>query len=225
MMTGNQQDMFNRLKDLLPRGWFTDSTPILDGVLWGAAYAFSFVYSLWAYAKLQTRIKSATDGWLDVIAADFFGTMLLRTLGQTDDSFRNRILINLFRQRGTRPAMDAMLVQLTGRKPIIFEPNRPLDTGALNTPMSAGYCGVARMGSMAVPYTAMITAYRPRASGQAAGGAFCNAPQISALATPLAISYTNSMSFTSGGTTDADIYAAIDAVKPVGTVMWVSIQP
>jgi hypothetical protein len=223
MMTGDQDDVFRRLKTVIPP-WFGDSTPILDAILTGVAYALSFVYSLWAYAKLQTRIKTATDGWLDMIAADFFGTTLLRTLGQSDESFRNRILINLLRERGTRPAMVKVLQDITGRTPIIFEPNRPLDTGALNSPSSPGYCGVARMGSMAVPYTAMITAFRPQATGIASGGAFCAVPQVSALNTPLATSYTTSLSLVSQSASDQDIYAAIDAVKPVGTVMWVHIQ-
>ncbi|MFX5586938.1 hypothetical protein ABTE16_19530, partial [Acinetobacter baumannii] len=95
----------------------------------------------------------------------FFGDTLLRKKGQGDSSFRNRIIINLFRGRGTRPAMIQVLEEITGNTPDIFEPNRPLDTGALNSPLSKGYCGVARMGSLAVPYTAMITVYRPASVG------------------------------------------------------------
>ncbi|WP_413628796.1 hypothetical protein [Herbaspirillum frisingense] len=224
MATGDQSDVFKRLKDLLPNGWFTGDTPILDGLLWGAAYALSFIYSLWAYAKLQTRIKWATDGWLDMIAADFFGSALLRQKGQSDESFRNRIIINLFRGRGTRPAMIQVLEELTGRTPDIFEPNRPLDTGAMNSPLSKGYCGVARMGSIAVPYTAMITAYRPAAVGVAAGAAFCSAPKVSALNKPLSTSYTGSLSLITTSVTDEDIFEAISAVKPVGTIMWTAID-
>lgn len=224
MATGDQGDVFKRLKDLLPNGWFTGDTPILDGLMWGAAYALSFVYTLWAYAKLQTRIKWATDGWLDMIAADFFGDTLLRKTGQADSSFRNRIIINMFRGRGTRPAMIQVLEEITGNTPDIFEPNRPLDTGALNSPLSKGYCGVARMGSMAVPYTAMITAYRPAAVGTAAGGAFCAAPKVAALNKPLASSYTNSLSLVTLTATDEDIYEAISAVRPAGTIMWTAIK-
>ncbi len=224
MATGDQDDVFKRLKDLVPNGWFTGDTPILDGLMWGAAYALNFVYTLWAYAKQQTRIKWATDGWLDMIAADFFGDTLLRKKGQGDSSFRNRVIINLFRERGTRAAMIKVLEEITGNTPDIFEPNRPLDTGALNSPRSKGYCGVARMGSLAVPYTAMITAYRPAAVGTAAGAAFCNAPKISALRKPLATSYTGSLSLITRSATDEDIYEAISAVKPAGTIMWTAIK-
>ena len=66
MSIGDQADVFARLKSTLPR-WFSDSTPIVDAVFQGLAWAGSFVYSLYAYAKLQTRIKTATDGWLDII--------------------------------------------------------------------------------------------------------------------------------------------------------------
>lgn len=223
-MTGNQQDMLQRLRALLPTAWFPGVAQILDALLAGIAYALSFVYSLWAYAKQQTRIATATDGWLDMIAWDFFGPALLRESGQSDDSFRIRIVINLLRGKGTRPAMVQVLKDVTGRAPIIFEPNRPKDTGALNSPTSAGYCGVARMGSLAVPYTAMITAFRPVASGGSAGAAYCQAPSQSALNTPLAASYTNSRTYTNTSAADADIYAAVDAVKPVGTVMWLAIK-
>ncbi|EON13164.1 hypothetical protein [Pandoraea sp. SD6-2] len=223
-MTGDQQDMFQRLRALLPTTWFPGVALILDALLNGVAYAMSFAHSLWAYAKLQTRIVTATDGWLDMIAWDFFGTSLLRAPGQSDDSFRIRIVINLLRGKGTRPAMVQVLKDVTGQVPVIFEPNRPMDIGALNSPTSAGYCGVARMGSMAVPYTAMITAFRPVAAGGSAGAAYCRAPSRSALNTPLASSYTNSSSYTRASATDADIYAAVDAVKPVGTVMWVAIR-
>lgn len=223
-MTGDQQDMFQRLRALLPTTWFPGVAFLLDALLNGIAYALSFAYSLWAYAKLQTRIATATDGWLDMIAWDFFGASLLRAAGQSDDSFRIRIVINLFRGKGTRPAMAQVLKDVTGRAPVIFEPNRPMDSGALNSATSAGYCGVARMGSMAVPYTAMITAFRPVASGGSAGAAYCNAPSQAALRTPLAASYTNSRTYSQSVASDADIYAAVDAVKPVGTVMWVAIR-
>lgn len=224
MMTGDQNDVFQRLRSLLPPWFGDDETPILDALLQGLAYALSFIYSLYAYAKLQTRILTSTDGWLDMIAADFFGTTLQRQSGQSDASFRARIIINMFRERGTRPAMIKVLEDVTGKTPDIFEPNRPLDIGAMNSPLSKGYCGVARMGSMAVPYTAMIIAYRPAVTGTAAGGAFFRAPTVSALHNPLSSSYTNSLSLAQQAITDADIYAAVDAVKPVGTLMWVHIQ-
>lgn len=121
--------MFGRLKALLPP-WFGDSNPVLDAMIWGMAQALAWVFSLYLYAQLQTRIKSASDGWLDMIAFDFFGTSLPRGNGMSDASYRNRILINLVRERGTRYAITKVLTDLTGRAPLIFEPRRPADTGA-----------------------------------------------------------------------------------------------
>lgn len=65
MATGDQADFVRRLKSVLPVQWFDDSNPILDAVLNGIASALSLVYQLYAYAVLQTRILTATDGWLD----------------------------------------------------------------------------------------------------------------------------------------------------------------
>ena len=226
MAIGDSNDIFARLKAALPQRWFgstSDSMPVVDSLLTGITTALSFIYSLYLYAKLQTRILTATDGWLDMVAADFFGTSVLRKAGQSDASFRANIIANMFRIRATRPAMVKVIADVTGFAPIIFEPNRPFDTGCMNTPASVGFCGVARMGSVGVPCTAMITAYRPKATGAQAGGAYTDAPVISAMNTPLAQSYTNSLALSASSVTDADIYAAIDLCKPIGTVMWVAI--
>lgn len=80
MATGDQTDIFRRIKALLPQ-WFSDNTPVLDALLRGFAYATAFVYVLIAYAARQTRIKTATDGWLDMIAADFSARRCCASLG------------------------------------------------------------------------------------------------------------------------------------------------
>ncbi len=133
MAVGDQSDVLARLKAVLPP-WFSSPTPVLDAVLSGYAWAGSFVYGLYAYAKQQTRMKTATDGWLDMFAGDFFGSSLIRAAGQTDASFRARIIANLFRERATRNAIIRVLQDLTGRTPIVFEAERPADTGAWNNP-------------------------------------------------------------------------------------------
>ena len=92
MAAGDQTDILGRIKALLPFRWFPDITPVLDALLSGVAWALSFIYSLIQYAKLQTRIATASDGFLDLIAFDFFGTSLLRRQQETDVSFRGRIL-------------------------------------------------------------------------------------------------------------------------------------
>ncbi|MDE4918539.1 hypothetical protein ACUXAV_000638 [Cupriavidus metallidurans] len=237
MATGDQTDVFARLKSALPSRWFgstADSMPVVDSLLAGITTALSFVYSLYAYAKLQTRILTATDGWLDLIAADFFGATLQRKANQSDASFRANIIANMFRERGTRRAIIKVLTDITGRAPVIFEPNRPADVAIMSVPAAGGqnymgiqtgmYTGPARMASMAVPFTALIIAYRPQVTGGSAGGAFTSTPTQAAMNTPLAKSYLNSLTFQNSAATDADIYAAIDSVKPAATIPWTAIS-
>ena len=75
-MTGDQQDMMARLRTVLPTRWFPDSAPVLDGLLSGLASGWSWAYQQLQYVKAQTRIATATDVWLDIIANDYFGNRL-----------------------------------------------------------------------------------------------------------------------------------------------------
>src|ERR1700743_408669 len=121
-MIGDQQDMSGRLRSVLPTQWFSDSTPVLNAVLGGFASGWTWTYGFLQYVQAQTRIATASDVWLDVIAMDFFGDRLARRPGQNDDVFRDRITRELFRERGTRAAVVDILWDLTGRVPIVFEP-------------------------------------------------------------------------------------------------------
>ncbi|QEL18706.1 hypothetical protein [Limnoglobus roseus] len=220
MTTGTQGDIVTRLKALLPNGWFRDSTPILDGVLNGIGWALSSVYGLASYARLQTRISTATDGFLDMISFDFFGSGLPRKTQEMDSPFRSRILAALFPEKATRHGLIRALEILTGRTPWVFEPARPADTGAYGT-NTMGYGVAGAYGSLQLPFQAFVVAYRPTGQGIPfiAGygdphGAYGTASQIE---------YANP-SLVLGAVTDADIYAAIDGVKPVGTIIWTRVS-
>jgi hypothetical protein len=108
-MIGDQQDVLSRLRATLPTRWFPDDAPILTGLLSGLASAWSWVYDLLHYVKAQTRIETATDVWLDIIAQDYFGSRVTRRTGQGDGEFRNRVRRELFRERGTREAIISVL--------------------------------------------------------------------------------------------------------------------
>jgi hypothetical protein len=220
MSTGDQQDIVARLKAVLPTGWFRDSTPVLDGVLNGIAWALALVSSLAAYARLQTRIATATDGFLDLISFDFFGGSLPRKSQEYDAPFRSRILAHLFLEKGTRNGLIRILQILTGRTPLVFEPARPLDTGGYNT-NSMGYRVAGGYGSLAVPYQSFVIAYRP--IGQGIPNVAGYGVSQGAYSTPSQLKYSN-LSQIQGAVTDADIYAAIDAVKVAGTLIWTQIQ-
>lgn len=219
-MVGDQNDVYQRLRGYLPR-WFPDEgqAPIITGLLRGLAYGGAFVYSLISYARLQTRIKTATDGWLDMIAADFFGDWLRRAANQSDDSFRARILLNLFRERATRAGLIKVLEDLTGRTPIVVEPTRPADTGAYSMP-NWGYGVAGAYGSMSMPFQAFVTAFRPVGTGIPSVAGY--GVSTGAYSTPSQAEYA-SLSMIQGAVTDADIYAAIDSVKPVATIVWTRI--
>jgi hypothetical protein len=219
MSTGDQNDMLGRLQALVPRGWFGDAPPILTALLKGFAAIFANVYTVLSYARLQLRIATATDGWLDVVSADFFGTTLPRKTGESDTAFRNRITINLFRERATRKAVVQVLTTLTGQAPLIIEPRRPADTGGYG--VACGYGVAGAYGSLVHQYQAFITAYRPTTGGIPFVAGYGSSP--SGYSTASRGEYA-SLVDVQGGVTDADIYAAIASVIPAGTIAWVSIQ-
>ena len=221
MATGDQQDIFARIRGYLPR-WFGDAaqSPILNGLLQGLAYSGAYVYGLYAYAKQQTRILTATDGWLDMIAADFFGLSVRRKTGQSDASFRANIVANLFRERGTRNAIIRVLTDLTGRPPTIIEPSRPADCGAYDAPNS-GYGMAGAYGQVSLTYQAFVQAYRPLGSGipNVAGYSIVTA----GYSVPSQGEYVDA-SMSSNTVSDADIYAAIESVRPAASIIWTRIS-
>jgi hypothetical protein len=219
MAIGDQSDFLKRLKSTLSR-WFTDETPILDGVLNGWAAAWVHLYFLYSYVKQQSRILTATDGFLDMIAADFFGARITRKPNQSDTSFRAAIIINMFRERATRNAITRILTDLTGRVPIVVEPQRPADTGAYGAPNS-GYGLAGGYGSVLLPAQLFVTAFRPSGSGipHVAGYGV----STGGYGVPSQAEYA-SMSMIRDQVGDDDIYAAVESVKVAGTTVWTRIK-
>jgi len=222
-MTGDQQDMIARLQAVLPTHWFPDSAPILEAVLSGLASGWAWLYSLLQYVKAQTRISTATDIWLDVIALDFFGSRIVRWTNQSDDAFRARILSEIFRERGTRAAVISALQDLTGRSPIVFEPARSTDTGGY-TALTGGGGGVAYgaaggWGSLSLPFQSFITAYRPVGAGIATVGGWGDPAGGYGVG---GFEYAD-LDMIQGQVTDDAIYAAVADVLPVATIGWTSI--
>lgn len=219
MATGDQNDMLSRLRALMPRGWFGDAPALLIALLSGFASIFAGVYALIAYAQLQLRIATATDGWLDLISADFFGSALPRRFNESDASFRARIIVNMFRERGTRNSIVRVLTDLTGRAPRVFEPWRPADTGAYG--LACGYGVAGGYGSLLYPYQVFVTAYRPAGSGIPYVGGY--GVSVAGYSTPSQAEYATYSSIQSA-VADADIYAALESVKVAGTIIWCAIS-
>ena len=222
MATGDQADITNRLQRLIPNGWFPNGlSPIRDAVLAGYANIFAFVFSLIVYVRSQTRIATASDGFLDMIAADFFGNTLLRQANQLDTSYRSRIQSAIFLERCTRKAIIGVLTQLTGRAPVVFNPQRTSDTGAYNGPGLA-YNTAGGYGSMQYPYQSFVTAYRPKNNTGQSGLAGYGTPN-GAYNGPSSLEYVN-LAQIEGNVQDSDIFAAVDSVRVCGTTVWVRIS-
>jgi hypothetical protein len=222
-MTGDQQDILARLRIVLPARWFPDSAPVLDALLNGLAFGWSWVYQQFQYVKAQTRIATATDIWLDIIALDFFGDRLIRRAAQSDAAFLSRIQRELFRERGTRSAIVSVLQDLTGRAPIVFEPARSSDTGGYTSlgglGGGVGYGIAGGWGSLSLPFQCFITAYRPLGSGIAAVSGWGGSVGGYGGGT---IEYA-SLEMVQGQVTDGDIFAAVADVLPVTVIGWTRI--
>jgi hypothetical protein len=217
MTTGTPADFQSRIVDCLPR-WFGDvsADPVLSGVIAAAAYVFSQVYGLLSYVRLQTRIKTATDGWLDLVSMDYFGTTLPRKPGEADAAFRARILAALFPQRVTRPGMVAALTVLTGTPPVLFEPWRPADAFVL------GYSGLGtgKLGSYQMNAQAFISVTLP-SSNAGAGIAGLGSDYAGLGAGYMALP---SESELAGTISQQDVYDTVNAFKAEGTTVWVRIN-
>jgi hypothetical protein len=220
MAKGDQNDFYARLRALLPTGWFADNSPRLNSVLVAAARTLAWSHTLFRYAQKQTRISTATNGWLDMAAFDFFGNALQRPEGMSDDVFRKQTLNHLFRECGTRLAIISVLKEMTGNTPVVFEPQRPEDTGSYGGP-ALGYGKAGGYGSLLMPYQAFIVAYRPRGSGLPCIAGYHTSP--SGYGTPSRGEYV-SLGMFRGEVTDAQIYAAVAEVKLEGTIVWVRLQ-
>jgi hypothetical protein len=220
MATGDTQDITARLKGLLPNGWFRGPSPVLDAILSGIATALAAAYSLFAYVRLQTRVATATDGFLDLIALDYFGGALKRRLRESDDSYRARILAALLAEKGTRQGLIRTLVALTGRTPVVFEPERPADTGGYGVG-GVGYGVAGGYGALTAPYQAFVTAFRPVGQGIPNLGGYSSGVGGYSVGGQLAYA---DLSQVQGAVTDADIYEAISDVIEAGTIAWTAIQ-
>lgn len=222
-VTGDLEDMIARQAAVLPPWWGAPGTvpPILRLPLSMAASVGSWIYDLIGYARLQTRIKTATDGWLDLLALDFFGDRIKRRAGQGDEAFRKRILVEMFRPRATRPAMVAVLKDLTGYEPRIFEPSRPQDVGGIGVGGGMGIGVSGAIGSIGLPGEVFIDAYRdpdfgiPYAAGIGSGAGGIGVPSRLVV---------TSLDQIAGALRDEDVMAAVEATRPVGIVAWVRIS-
>lgn len=224
-MNYSQQDIFLRIKATLPSRWFSEATPVLDTVLKCLAAGWLGLFNLLTYAIMQSRLLTAFDGWLDLIARDFFGDRVQRRPQETDESFKVRIGIELLRDRCTRAAIFDVLCNLTGRPPSIFEPANPQDTGCygsaeLISQGTVGYGISGGWGNLQLPFQAFVRAFRPETAGIAMINGWCGT--IGAYGTGCS-SYISSET-NSSWADDDEIYSAVSHTASAGAVIWMLIQ-
>lgn len=217
-MTITQDDMLNRQKAVIPPGWFPSDTPVLDGLLSGFAAVAKHLYDLIEYSRLQTRIGSASDGFLDLIAFDFFGQRIRRRPGQTDESMRAMILKEVLRIRGTRKGLENAIKDLTGTPVSTVELFDPRDCGGYDTGY-LGYDTAGLWGSVTNPRQILLNAQQPAGAGLPGApglddglGGYDTPPE-----------QWGDQSMVVGPVTTQDIYDTINATRAAGVTVWTKI--
>ncbi|MCE2574392.1 hypothetical protein [Komagataeibacter sp. FNDCR2] len=163
-----QSGFARRIRALLPTGWFPaapalgedEQAPVLNAMVQGFGAMFAWVWSLLAMTSDQTRLASMSGAFMDMFAADFFGTMLGRNPGESDDAFRTRIEEALFPSVGTRPDVVNVITDEAGTPGRVIEPRNATDCkglASLTSPATGGGYGYGapglRYGSRAAPFT------------------------------------------------------------------------
>jgi hypothetical protein len=227
-MTGDLVDIFLRLRSALPKRWFAEKSPNLHALLTCIAGPWVWLYDLIQYSIRQTRIATASDEWLDLIAVDYFGSGLRRRVGEADTAFGVRIRAALLREAATRSAIASGLQDLTGIVPVIFEPANCMDTGGYGTAagdpalQSTGlaYGQAGGWGSLNLPYQVFVTATRPLVPGVAMlagygtfGGGYGQG----------SLGYV-ALSLLPGQVTDTEIQDTLRDLLPINAVAWLRIN-
>lgn len=219
-MIGDQSDINARLRQLLPSGWFDDSeetSRVLSAVLSGASWVLAFVFSLIAFAKLQTRLATMTGGWLDLAANDFFGSNLPRLDGEADTQYSPRIRKEVFRDRNTRRAVSLAAFDISGDHPAIFEGFHAAECGGYGT-TGLGYGVAGLYGSRGAPFESIVTLPYPENYGIPNRGGWGSSVGGYGAGN---FSYVDETLMQGGNVSLPDIVAAIDRVKAAGTTIYV----
>ncbi len=211
-----------RLVGLLPTQWTSDAAKAPGGVLYALMRTLgaqlNAVEQGLPFAWLNRSLLTAFGPTLDTAVSDFFGTALPRITAETDAAYRARALSQLFLPGATRLALSLALLRLTGKTPTIIEPWNQTDVSALGVGFTDtdGPYGL-RYGGGGLPYQCFVETTLPASSANLGptygydAGFFTDSPQGYMLdATP-------------GETGLSAVYAAINAVKPEGVVVWTAV--
>lgn len=154
-MRGDASDFASRLRLTLPDGWFADVSPVLDGLLAGLGAAWASLYGLLQTVRLQSRLTTVSERFLDLACTDYFGSRLFRRSGEVDADLRARLFRAMRRERGTRAGLIAAAAE-AGYSAKVFEPARPADTGAYNVPGQLAWGVSGAYGSLHMPLVCLV---------------------------------------------------------------------
>lgn len=226
-MIGDSDDMLARARSLIPRGWLPDASPVADALLFGFASVASHAHALLGFARNQARIATASDGFLDLIAYDFFGLRIKRRSGQTDESFRALILREIFRERVTRAGIQQAVRDLVGFEVRAFEPFNATDCGGLDTAY-LGFDMLGRFGAVDMPRQIFIATLQPVGAGIPNAGGFDDGlggldNAVGGQNIGFGSDELGDQSQVIGPVTDQDIYDTVNATRAAGVTAWVAI--
>lgn len=211
-MIGDQADMRSRIDRLLPP-WFggLSESPVISSALDGAAWVLSFAYSLYAFAKLQTRLATMTGGWLELAASDFFDNFR-RFSQETDAAYSRRIRLEVFRPKNTRRAIDRVVHDISGIHPDIFESWRPGDCGGWGT-TSMGYGLAGAYGCSVQTFDVLISMPLPQNLGIPDRGGWGDGTGGYGIGN---FSFVDDADFTGSGATLTQLITMTDRVRTAG---------
>lgn len=231
MITLTSISVLNRVKQLLPKGWFSYTAANRDAIVGSLGDRALWAYNFVLYAYSQCRLATATGIWLDIISYDFLANNLLR--GKSPDVlFRAQIQATILQERVTRAGMISAVTTVTGKVPSVFEPWNTYDTGAYSAPGKLfgqmGY-GVGRggYGSMILTDQVFMLVTRSTFSGVANVSGYGNyaagyeVPGIRKL--NVGASEYLGPNIDLIGVTNGVIYQTIVNAKPTGVTVWTAI--
>lgn len=211
---------------MFPRGWASDGARQNGGVFYALSNALgtqlAFLITQLEYALNSQRIQTETSPELDLASVDFFGQGVLpRPQGMNDATYLALIKANLLQQAATRQAVSNAIQNLTGVKPRIVESWNPGDTGCMDTGL--GFLDVDTLANpmeitSSLRFQGFIQTILPPQQGLGNGnplltfddGAFMDENAYG----DTAIGIANGV---------AALYAAINKVRPFGTIAWVKV--
>jgi hypothetical protein len=223
-MRGDVPDISSRLRAVLPKRWFNDHAPILSAVLASIATPWAWLYSQLAYVRSQSRILTATDNFLDLVALDYFGSRLRRNPGESDSMLRIRIVRSLIPDAACRSAIAVALRDITGFEPEIFEPSLASDTGSYgapnnDAPSALAYGQAGGWGSLELPLQFFVTVRRPVTAGITALSGYGTGTGAFGAGLTAYVS----LELIPGQISDLDIQQTITGLLPVNTTAWLKI--